>query len=108
MANFLKKLFSESGNGYVLKTTALAKYNEAGVPITWSRLVSTNVMFEKKSNYPPWSQSQKVTVLIPLSDTESNVRALENAVTQIIIERIEKEGDKFSLPIRLADIQKDY
>ena len=77
MASFLKVLFNESENGYVLKTTALAKYNEANVPITWSRLVSTNVFFEKKSNYPPWALTQKVTILLPLKDSETNVKTFE-------------------------------
>jgi len=30
-------------------------------------------LFEKKTNFPPWSLNNKVTVVVPLQDLESNI-----------------------------------
>jgi hypothetical protein len=64
------------------------KYNEAGVPITWARLVSENVMFEKKTYFPPWSTNQKVTIVLPLKTPEENLTELEQSIVNIISEKV--------------------
>jgi hypothetical protein len=48
MANFLEKLFGEACETILYKSTVLNKFNEAGVPLTWARLVSMKNQFEKK------------------------------------------------------------
>lgn len=89
MAKFLLKLFEEAGEDTVLqRSTVNNKYNEAGVPLTWARLVGENVMFEKKTNFPPWAVSQKITVVLPLKSTEENLKELEQSIVNIIKEKV--------------------
>lgn len=64
MSDFLLLLFKEANSEFIFKQNALKKYNEAGVPITWSRLCLERVQFEKKVNFPPWAMSTKVTILV--------------------------------------------
>jgi len=74
MGQFLDILFKEEApNGYLLKSTLMQKFNEGGVPITWARLIGVRNLFEKKTNFPPWSLNNKVTVVVPLQDLESNI-----------------------------------
>jgi hypothetical protein len=80
------------------------KYNEAGVPITWARLVSMNMMFEKKAWIPPLPQGEKVPVVLPLKSVEENLIDLEQQIKSILIKKINQTLEKFTLPIRLADI----
>lgn len=108
MVKFLDMLFKSSRNGYVLRSTVLNKFNEAGVPITWQRMASLKTYFEKKNHYPPFSLQNKVTVIVPLKDPEANVARVEECITEMIIKRVDTELSKFKLPIRINDIQKDY
>lgn len=108
MGRFLDILLQEAPNGYLLKSTLMRKYNESGVPITWPRLLSVRPLFEKKNNFPPWSLATKIAVVVPLRDPETNVQRVEERIAQIIHEKIDKEQAKFKLPIRIADIQKEY
>lgn len=52
MARFLNMLFEEAGDEILDKDTVINKFNEAGVPITWSRLTMMKVHFEKKIEVP--------------------------------------------------------
>ncbi|CDW90021.1 3-5 exonuclease family protein [Stylonychia lemnae] len=108
MASFLTKLFKESDKEYMLRSTVIRKYNESGVPITWARIASFKLYFEKKSNFPPWAPSKKVVLLLPLHDKETCLKRVEALISSIIQAKIDKELNKFKLPIRLADIQKEY
>jgi len=104
MATFLKETIQEGGKGYALKSTVLRKLNEYAVPITWNRVAPFKIFYETKSVYPPWAPSKKVTLMIPLRDDETNIRMVEETIIEIITEKIEKDQEKFKLPIRLADI----
>lgn len=53
------------------------KFNEAGVPITWARLVSMNTLFEKKVWMEPLQPSEKVSIVLPLNSAEENLLELE-------------------------------
>lgn len=77
MADFLLLLFKEYDKIVLTKSEVINKYNEAGVPITWARIAPLNIMFEKKTNMPPWSLSQKITVVLPLKSAEENLKDLE-------------------------------
>ena len=89
MANFLAQLFKEAGDQVLQKTTVINKFNEAGVPLTWARLVSMNVMFERKAVFPPWShRADKITVIVPLEDAETNLRNLESELVSILSDYI--------------------
>lgn len=59
----------------------MKKYNEAGVPITWSRLCMTRIFFEKKVNYPPWSLKTKVTILVPMKSKDNLISEIENSIS---------------------------
>ena len=88
MVNFLKLLFKEFKSEILPKETVLRKYNEAGVPMVWARLVSCNVIFEKKSLLPPWSLTQRIPLVSLIKTPEENVRDLENSVVEIIKDMI--------------------
>ena len=108
MAKFLLLLFEEQGTPYLIKENVLRKYNEAGVPITWQRLQITRVMFEKKVNLPPWSSKVKVTIIVPMGNSDHMLKNIEEQVSNILITKVDKEHEKFPLPVRLAEIQKEY
>lgn len=109
MARFLDILFKENAEtGYLLKSTVTRKFNESGVPVTWPRMASVKTFFEKKTMFPPWAPTKKVTVVLPLHDADHNIRRVEECVINMIIKKIDKELDKFLLPIRIADVQKEY
>lgn len=38
MSKYLLHLFNEAGDTILFKSTVLKKFNEAGVPLTWTRL----------------------------------------------------------------------
>ena len=107
MSDFLDMLFKEADENILMRTTVMAKYNEAGVPITWARLASKNTMFEKKTNFPPWSLAEKVTIVLPLLSQEDNLSNLEFSIVNILTEKIDQQRDKFVLPVRVVDIQKE-
>jgi len=48
----------------------LRKYNESGVPITWPRIASFKIYYEKKNNFPPWALSKKINLFLPLNEPE--------------------------------------
>ena len=48
MADFLQILWAEAGDNILTRQNVMDKYNEAGVPITWARLLSMNILLEKK------------------------------------------------------------
>eukprot|EP00347_Sterkiella_histriomuscorum_P014499 403360645 len=109
MAKFLENILTEEREkGYMLKSTVLRRFNEYWVPITWARIASFQVYYEKKTCYPPWSPSKKITIMLPLLDKDNQVKIVESSITQIIQDKIDKDLEKFKLPIRLADIQKEY
>ena len=64
------------------------KYNEAGVPITWARLVSMNTLFEKKVWMEPLPPGEKANIVLPLKSSEENLKELEQSIVNIIIEKI--------------------
>ena len=102
MTKFLELVLRESQNGYLHKSSVMKKFNEAAMPITWTRL--DKVYFEKKSTYPPWSLSKKITFIVPLRDEESNLKRTEELISNIIKAKIDQQKEKFKLPIRLNDI----
>ena len=104
MANFLKMLFEEAGEIILTRSSVMGKFNEAGVPITWARLASMNTMFEKKTVFPPWAPSQKVTLVLPLASPDANLQELETSILEILKEKIDTQKDKFSLPVRVAEV----
>ena len=107
MLEFLALLFKEVGPEAVLcKYTIIRKFNEVAIPMYWSRICQANVMYEKKTQFPPWSPKRQVLIVIPNSDTEHNTRIVENYVRDILIDTI--EGDLNKLPINLSLIQKEY
>jgi hypothetical protein len=77
MADFLEMLFQEAGETVLTRQAVMDKFNEAGVPITWARLLSMNTLFEKKSWIPPLPQGEKVPVVLPLKSIEENLLDLE-------------------------------
>ena len=89
MANFLRMLFKEAGEILLPKSTVLAKFNEAGVPITWCRILPSNVMFEKKTVFPPYTPANKVTIVLPLASPEENLANLESSLIKILSEKID-------------------
>ena len=46
--------------------------------------------------------------ILPLKSEEENIQLLEQYVSEIIFELILKNKEKFSFPIRINDIQRDY
>ena len=108
MAKFLELLFEETKDTVLHKTTVYKKFNEAGVPLTWNRLCLTRIYFEKKVVMPPFTPNKKVTLVLPLKSPEENLSRVEEEITNILINKIDKEQEAFKLPVRLADIQKEY
>jgi hypothetical protein len=102
MATFMKQLFEEAGDRVLLRSYVLDKYNEAGVPITWARIAPFNYFFEKKNLYPPFAE--KMTLVLPLKNPEANLRDLEKSIIAILLDKIELSKEKFTLPVRLADV----
>ena len=90
MVNFLKKLFEEAGERVLLKSEVLEKYNESGVPITWPRIATFNVFFEKKTILPPYAPTDKKTVLLPLKSPKENLEELEQSILGILTEKIDQ------------------
>ena len=74
------------------------------MPLTWTRLVSMNVMFEKKTVFPPFEQSQKIVVVLPLKSAEENLRELEGSLIRILTEKMDRLQDKFTLPARVGEL----
>ncbi|CDW72630.1 UNKNOWN [Stylonychia lemnae] len=108
MISFLAKLFKESQHEYLLKSTVVRKYNEAGVPFIQPRIAQHKTYYEKKNNYPPWALSQKVEIWLPFLDQESFLKRVESQISLIIQAKIDRLLEKFKLPIMQVDIQKDY
>lgn len=81
MAKFLMLLFEEVRDGIYFKSTIVKKFNEAGVPLTWSRLCLTKVHFEKKIIMPPFNINTKVTIVLPLYSSEENLQGVEAAIS---------------------------
>ncbi len=77
MTKFLQLLFKESLTIYIPKSNVLKKFNEAGVPVTWTRLVLSRIFFEKKAAYPPWAPSKKICLVLPMKDPEENIQIVE-------------------------------
>ena len=89
MADFLEILWREAGpEGILTRQTVMDKYNEAGVPITWARLVSMNTLFEKKVWMEPLPPGDKANIVLPLKSPEENLKRLEVSIVNIIIEKI--------------------
>lgn len=80
------------------------KYNEVGVPITWARLVSMNILFEKKVWMEPLPASEKVSIVLPLKSPEENLKELEVSIVKIIVEKISQMKEKFTIPVRLGEM----
>ena len=108
MADFLEILWKEAGpEGILTRQAAMDKYNEAGVPITWARLVSTNILFEKKVWMEPLPPGDKANIVLPLKSSEENLKELEISIVKILIDKINLMKEKFTLPVRLGEIQKE-
>lgn len=86
------------------KPTVINKFNEAGVPLTWSRLCLAKNLFEKKAVIPPWHPSNKTTLVLPLKSPEENLETTERLISRIIILKIEKAPADFKLPIKITEI----
>jgi hypothetical protein len=91
MARFLDILFKEAPNGYLLRSTVIHRFNEAGVPITWPRMASLKTYFEKKNVMPPFALTQKFAIIVKLRDTESNVQRVEECIVNMITKRIDRD-----------------
>lgn len=107
MMEFMQMLFKEADDTILMKQSILNKFNEANVPITWARLVSTNCIFEKKTVFPPWSLTTKIAIVLPLKSPEENLSVLEQSIIEILIDKINQTKEKFTLPVRLAEMQKE-
>lgn len=64
-------------------------------------------MFVKNQVLPPWNLNTKITLVLPLKSAEENLQNLESSIVSILTEFIENKRDKFILPVRLADMQKE-
>ena len=58
--------------------------------MTWARIISENIYFEKKHPFPPWTINQKVTLILPLKSLEENLTDLEKLILDIIIDKIDQ------------------
>jgi len=73
-------LFEDAGGRWLLRGEVIDKYNESGVPITWSRIAPFGHFFEKKTVVPPFSPSEKKTLVLPLKSSEENLTDLEGSI----------------------------
>jgi len=107
MARFLSMLLEEAGEQWLLRDWVLNRYKESGVPITWPRIAPFNIYFEKKAVVPPFSEKEKKVLILPLKSPEANIIDLEDSIVEILLEKVQQLGTKFTLPVRLAEMQKE-
>ena len=113
LGDFMKMLFREAGSDCVLyKSWVFKKFREAGIPLTWNKLLASNLIFEKQSQFPPWAPKRIFTFVFPIKSAQENLDILEDKIILILKERnsVENEAEKvsFRLPIDLNLITKAY
>lgn len=58
MAKFMDFLLADSKQGYLVKTSMIKNFAEAGVPLSLNRLGLCKPFYERKSVFPPWAPNK--------------------------------------------------
>ncbi|CDW77758.1 3-5 exonuclease family protein [Stylonychia lemnae] len=108
-AEFMRLLFQEVGQNCILyKSIVIKKFIEAGVPLTWNKLCSAQVVYEKKTCFPPWNLKRSFILVLPINDVDQNNQVVQKCATQIITQMIDDQKENFKLPIQVTEISKIY
>ena len=85
----MRLLFREVGENCVLyKSFVIRKFIEAGVPLTWNKLCAAQVIYEKKTSFPPWNPKRQFILVFPINSVDENNQKVEYYVTKIIQDMI--------------------
>lgn len=90
MARFLSMLLEEAGDMWLTRDWVLNRYKESGVPITWPRIATFNIYFEKKAVVPPFSEKEKKVLILPLKSPDANITDLEDAIVEILLDKVQQ------------------